>query len=327
MYIIAKGLPERTHFLACIYCFFGIVAALGVGNATQINAIIDGIRSIAGSTHIHFGNRESLFFGVIIAALVAWIFRKGAAGIGILAEKLVPLASVIYILLAMIVLCLRCNEIPEAIISIFIGAFSPKAATGGILGSIFLTLRVGTSRGVFTNEAGMGTASIAHAASDVDHPIQQGLMGIVEVFLDTIVICTLTALVILCSGVTIPYGIDSGIFLTLDAFSSILGNWSKILLTALTCIFAFATLLGWGLYGARCSQYLFGGHAWKRFIFAQSGAVVLGAVLNTSVVWVLSEIVNGLMAIPNLIALTMLSGTFISILNDYQDNVKAYRLK
>ena len=120
---------------------------------------------------------------------------------------------------------------------------------------------------------------------------------------------------------------DPGISLTLEAFSSVLGNWSRLLLTALTCIFAFATILGWGLYGARCSQYLFGEHSWKSFSFVQSGAVVLGATLNTSVVWTLSEIVNGLMAIPNLIALTMLTGVFISILKDYQHKEKAYRLK
>ena len=327
MYIITKGLPKRMHFLAYIYCYFGVVAALGVGNATQINAIIDGVRSVAGSVNISFGNKEALILGIVIAILVSCIFRKGAIGIGSIAEKLVPIASVIYIVLAMVVLCLRYSEIPTAFSSIFIGAFSPAAATGGVLGSIFLTLRTGTSRGVFTNEAGMGTASIAHAASEVNHPIQQGLMGVIEVFLDTIVICTLTALVILCSGISIPYGMDPGISLTLEAFSSVLGNWSRLLLTALTCIFAFATILGWGLYGARCSQYLFGEHSWKSFSFVQSGAVVLGATLNTSVVWTLSEIVNGLMAIPNLIALTMLTGVFISILKDYQHKEKAYRLK
>ena len=327
MYIIKKGLPKHMHCLAYIYCYFGVVAALGVGNATQINAIIDGVRSVAGSVNLSFGNREALLLGVGIATLVTCIFRKGADGIGCLAEKLVPIASVVYILLALAVLCLRYSEIPAAFSSIFIGAFSPAAATGGVLGSIFITLRTGTSRGVFTNEAGMGTASIAHAASDADHPIQQGLMGIIEVFLDTIVICTLTALVILCSEVSIPFGMDPGISLTLEAFSSVLGNWSRLLLTALTCIFAFATILGWGLYGARCSQYLFGEHSWKSFSFVQSGAVVLGATLNTSVVWTLSEIVNGLMAIPNLIALTMLTGVFISILKDYQHKEKAYRLK
>lgn len=327
MYIIEKGLPRKMCFLAYLYCYFGIVAALGVGNAAQINAVIDGVKSIAASMQCSFGSREALLLGIMIAVLIFFIFQKGASGIGSIAEKLVPFASAIYILLALIALCLRCSEIPAAFLSIINGAFSPKAVTGGVVGSVFLTLRVGTSRGVFTNEAGMGTASIAHAASNVYHPVEQGLMGIMEVFLDTIVICTLTALVILCSGVPIPYGTDPGISLTLDAFSLTLGNWSRILLTVLTCIFAFATILGWGLYGARCSQYLFGEHTWKRFVFAQTGAVILGSVLNTSVVWVLSEIVNGLMAIPNLIALAMLSGVFLSILKDYQGKGKAYRLR
>lgn len=327
MYIIKNGLPKKMHFLSFVYCYFGIVAALGVGNAAQINAVIDGVKSIAGSMQHALGNREELLLGVFLAVLVFLSFRKGAAGIGRIAEKLVPFASVIYIFLAITVLCFKFREIPAAFSKIIQGAFSPEAVTGGVLGSFFLTLRVGTSRGVFTNEAGMGTASIAHAASEVEQPIDQGLMGIMEVFLDTIVICTLTALVILCSGVPIPYGTDPGLSLTLDAFSLILGDWSRVLLTVLTCIFAFATILGWGLYGARCSEFLFGERAWKQFVFAQTVAVILGAVLNTSVVWVFSEIVNGLMAIPNLIALAMLSGVFISILKDYQNKRKAYRLR
>ena len=192
---------------------------------------------------------------------------------------------------------------------------------------MFLSLRVGASRGVFTNEAGMGTASIAHAAADVFHPVDQGLMGIVEVFLDTIVICTLTALAILCSGVEIPYGTDPGITLTMNAFSAVYGDWSKLVIMMLVSIFAFATILGWGLYGIRCAQYIFGEKAWRIFTFGQTAGIVLGSLLNTSIVWVFSEIVNGLMAIPNLIALVWLSPVFISIIGNYPKKQKACRLK
>jgi AGCS family alanine or glycine:cation symporter len=170
---------------------------------------------------------------------------------------------------------------------------------------------------VFTNEAGMGTASIAHAGANCDHPAQQGMMGIVEVFLDTIVICTMTALVILCSGVPIDYGEDVGVVLTTQAFSAVYGDWVSILIAAELCCFAFATVLGWGLYGARCAQFLFGPGCWKKFVLLQAAAVVLGAVLKTGTVWLLSETVNGLMAIPNLIALAALSPVLARLTKEF----------
>lgn len=327
MYMIQKGLSSKYHVLAYAYCFFGVVAALGIGNAVQVNAVIDGIKSVVYLVQPEFNLYHRLILGILISFLIIPIFKKGVSGIGGIAEKLVPLASVIYILMAAAVLCMRFHRIPAAITSIFQGAFTPAAATGGVVSSALLTLRTGAARGVFTNEAGMGTASIAHSASDATHPAEQGLMGIMEVFLDTIVICTLTAMVILCSDISVPYGSDPGILLSLDAFSSILGNWSKILLAILTCIFAFATILGWGLYGARCFQFLFGTNTWNLFVYAQSAAVILGAVLDTSFVWILSEIVNGLMAIPNLIAVSALSGTFLKIIMDFQKNENAYRLR
>lgn len=327
MYIIKRGLSPKYHILAYIFCFFGVVAALGIGNAVQVNAAIDGIKSISTLGHIELQIQHRFVIGVSLSVLIIPIFKKGITGIGRLAEILVPIASVAYILMALIVLCIRFNRIPAAVSVIVQGAFTPAAVTGGMISSLLLTLRTGAARGVFTNEAGMGTASIAHAASNTSHPAEQGLMGIMEVFLDTIVICSLTALVILCSDVPIPYGTDPGILLSFNAFSAVLGEWSKALLTVLTCIFAFATLLGWGLYGARCFQFLFGQNAWNFFVYAQSAAVIAGAVLDTSVVWILAEIVNGLMAIPNLIAVLALSGTFVKILRDFQRKENAYSLR
>ena len=327
MYVIQNGLSSKYHILAYIYCFFGVVAALGIGNAVQVNAVVDGVRNILYSNGTEFPIFHRLFLGMIICLMVIPIFRKGAYGIGSIAEKMVPIASAIYIFMSLLVLILQFKEIPTAINAIIQGAFSPGAVTGGMIGSVLLTLRTGVARGVFTNEAGMGTASIAHAASDANHPAEQGLMGIMEVFLDTIVICTMTALVILCSGISIPYGSDPGIALSLDAFAAVLGDWSKILLTFLTCIFAFATILGWGLYGTRCFQYIFGVQTWNSFIYAQSAAVILGVLLDTSCVWTLAEIANGLMAIPNLFVVTALSGTFMKIFLDFQKRENAYSLR
>ena len=164
----------------------------------------------------------------------------------------------------------------------------------------------------------MGTASIAHAAAEVRHPAEQGLMGIMEVFLDTIVICTMTALVILVSGVPIPYGEDIGVTLTSQAFASVYGEWVSVVIAMALCCFAIATVLGWGLYGARCAQYLFGSGVWKRFVALQAVTVIVSALLKTGTVWLLSETVNGLMAIPNLIALAYLSPELKRLTAEYK---------
>lgn len=307
MYMIRNGMGKRWHWLAVVYCFFGVVAAFGVGNATQVNTVIGGVNqaiSALGGQESAMGN---LLMGIVLAILICGILLGGMKKIGTMAEKLVPLASVCYLLLGLGVLIARAQHLPNAFASIITGAFTPQAATGGAVGSMFVGLRIGVSRGVFTNEAGMGTAGIAHAAARVKHPCQQGLMGIMEVFLDTIVICTMTALVILVSDVAIPYGEDVGVVLTTQAFSSVYGGWVSILIAAALCCFAVATVLGWGLYGARCAQFLFGDGVWKRFVLLQGGAVIVGAVLKTGTVWLLSETVNGLMAIPNLIALAALA--------------------
>ncbi|MBQ3215194.1 MAG: sodium:alanine symporter family protein [Oscillospiraceae bacterium] len=318
MYIISRGMGKRWSWLASLYCFFGVVAAFGVGNATQINAVITGINRCI----LTFGGTPSLqtdiIIGIALAAVVLILLLGGATRIGRTTELLVPLAAVGYLLLGSLVLILRAEAIPTAFSSIIQGAMTPTAVTGGVVGSFMTTLRTGVSRGVFTNEAGMGTAAIAHGSASVAHPVEQGLMGIVEVFLDTILICTMTALVILCSGVGIPYGSDVGVDLTAGAFSAVLGDWVQVFITAALCLFAFATVLGWGLYGARCAQYLFGKAVWRSFPWLQAIVVILGAVLSTGTVWLLAEIVNGLMAIPNLIALAVLTPELCRLIIDYR---------
>lgn len=318
MYIIQSALPRRYVFLGAAYAFLGVVAALGVGNATQVNTVVESLKSMANTVNFELEFHGRLIIGGILIILIIQAFRSGTNGIGCWVEKLVPFASGVYILMCLAALYICRRQVIPAICSILTGAFNPRSVTCGAIGSAFLTLRVGASRGVFTNEAGMGTASIVHAAAEVDHPLEQGLMGIIEVFLDTIIICTMTALVILSSNVEIPYDTDPGIALTLDAFSLVLGEWSRLVITGLTCILAFATILGWGVYGMRCAQYLLGDSVWKTYLVFQVCAVMLGVIVRTSVVWSLAEIVNGLMAIPNLIMLFMLSRTFLNQLKEFQ---------
>ncbi len=318
MYVISRGMNKRFRWLASLYSFFGVIAAFGVGNATQINAVISGLNDCLtafGGTPTRGGD---LFIGILLSILVLLLLLGGVRRIGAVAERLVPFAAAAYLLLGAVVLVLCRQAIPGAFAAIFQGAFSPNAATGGLVGSAMVTLRVGVSRGVFTNEAGMGTAGIAHAGANVRHPVEQGLMGIMEVFLDTIVICTMTALVILCSGVSIPYGMDPGVSLTIASFSAVVGDWARIFIALSLCLFAFATVLGWGLYGTRCAQYLFGNKVWKAFALLQAVTVVVGATLQTETVWLLAEIVNGLMAIPNLIALAALSPELCRLIIDFQ---------
>lgn len=317
MYMIQKGLPPSYQWLAAAYCFLGVVAAFGVGNATQINTVINSVNGVLSSYGVFSSNALNLCMGIVLAVLIGWILLGGADHIGRIAERLVPFASVLYLLLGFGVLLTRSAQVPEAFRSIIQGAFSPAAVTGGVVGSAFSTLRIGASRGVFTNEAGMGTAGIAHGAAQVSHSSEQGLMGIIEVFLDTIVICTMTALVILCSGIPIPYGEDIGITLTVRAFSSVYGHWISIPLCMAICCFAIATILGWGLYGTRCAEFLFGEKAWKPFAVLQVLTVILGAVLKTGIVWTMAELVNGLMAIPNLIALAVLSPQLMILTKKY----------
>lgn len=317
MYMIQNGMGKRWTWLSGLYCFFGVIAAFGMGNATQVNAVVTGINSALHSFSLAETAAGNLAIGAVLAVLIAVLLLGGAKRIGKITELLVPFAAAAYLLLCLGVLLHNAKAIPDAFRAIITGAFSPKAVTGGVLSSAFTALRVGVSRGVFTNEAGMGTASIAHASAQVRHPVEQGFMGIMEVFLDTIVICTMTALVILCSGVDILYGVDEGALLTTRAFAAIYGDWISVPIALFLCCFAFATMLGWGLYGIRCAQYLFGSNVWRPFVLVQAVIVTVSTLLRTGTVWMLSETVNGLMAIPNLIALAALSPVLIRLIKDY----------
>ena len=318
MYMIREALHSRWHWLGAVYSFFGVIAAFGVGNATQINAVVVSMNQAIGKFGIRSCWQGNLLMGTGLGILIGVMFSGGARRIGKCAEFLVPVVSCGYIALCVGALITRASFIPGAVASIFQGAFSPGAVTGGVIGSAFSALRVGVSRGVFTNEAGMGTAAIAHGGADVAHPGEQGLMGIMEVFLDTILICTMTALVILTSGVNIPYGTDAGGILTVLAFVQVYGDWVTIFLSFALCCLALATVLGWGFYGARCAQYLFGDGAWKVFTLLQSGMVVVAALMQTGILWSFAETVNGLMAIPNLMILVALSPELKRLTREYK---------
>lgn len=322
MYVITRGMDRRYHPMAAVYCGFGILAAFGVGNATQIRSVITGIHQVLSLWGISHSPQGDLLMGVALAVLVGVLLSGGAKRIGIAAERLVPFAAAAYILACVGVLLIKADKLGQAFAAIFLGALDPRAVTGGMLGSAFVALRTGCSRGVFTNEAGMGTASIAHASAQVAHPVEQGLMGMVEVFLDTIVICTLTALVILVSGVAIPYGVDAGAELTAAAFSGVYGDGAAVFLAGAMSCFAIATVLGWGLYGVRCAQFLFGDQAWKGFVKLQVVTVLVSSCMDTAAVWLLSETVNGLMAIPNLIMLAVLTPEVVRLTKEYENLTK-----
>lgn len=318
MYIIRNGMGTSWSWLAVTYAFLGVVAAFGIGNATQINAVISSVNCTLGTVGIEKTPLLDFVIGIFFAGLSMWVLLGGAKRIGAASEVLVPVAALAYIGLCSGVLICNATHIPAAFQRIMQGAFAPRAVTGGVIGSALTSLRVGVSRGAFTNEAGMGTASIAHATAETGHPAEQGLMGIVEVFLDTIVICTMTALVILCSPVQIVYGLDEGAVLTVRAFSCTYGPWVSAVISLFLCCFAFATMLGWSFYGIRCAQYLFGAGCWKPFVCVQALVVVLSTLLSTGTVWLLSEVMNGLMAIPNLIALAALSPELCRLIVDYR---------
>ena len=222
-----------------------------------------------------------------------------------------------YIVLAIGVILLNLNRIPSVFVSILEGAFRPSAVTGGIVGSMLMSVKKGVSRGIFSNEAGLGTGSIAHACADTKKPVKQGMFGIFEVFADTIVICTLTALVILVSGVPVNYGAAAGAELTISGFTATYGGWVSIFTAVAMCCFAFSTIIGWGLYGTRCIEFLFGTKINKPFMVLYSLVAIVGATMDLGLMWNIAETFNGLMAIPNLIAVFLLSGVVVKLVKEY----------
>ena len=320
MYYIKNGLKKHWLWLAYLFSAFGVLTVFGTGNATQVNTITTAIDSALFNYNVISEDAAptlNLIIGIVLAVLIGLILLGGVKRIGQVAEKLVPFMAVFYIILAIGVVVININHVPEVFADIFKGAFNPASVTGGVVGSFFMSMKKGVSRGIFSNEAGLGTGSIAHACADTRKPVKQGFFGIFEVFVDTIVICTLTALVILCSGVPVGYGQAAGAELTISGFTSTYGGWVSIFTAVAMCCFACSTIIGWGLYGTRCIEFLFNSRVNKPFMLVYSLVAIVGATLNLDLLWSVAETFNGLMIIPNLIAVFMLSGVVVNMVKEY----------
>ena len=320
MYYIKNGLKKHWHWLAYLFSALGVLTVFGTGNATQVNTITTAIDTALINFNViseSSTGRLNLILGIVITLLVGMVLLGGIKRIGSVSEKLVPFMALFYIVLALGVVILNIGRVPAVFHDIVYGAFNPSAVTGGVIGSFFLSMKKGVSRGIFSNEAGLGTGSIAHACADTSKPVKQGMFGIFEVFADTIVICTLTALVILVSGVSVNYGAAAGAELRISGFTATYGGWVSIFTAVAMCCFAFSTIIGWGLYGARCIEFLFSAKVIRPFMIAYSLVAILGATVNLGLLWSIAETFNGLMSIPNLIGVFLLSGTAITLTKEY----------
>ena len=320
MYYIKNGLDKKWHFLAYLFAAFGVLAVFGTGNATQVNTITTAIDSALSNFNVlpaDAVNLVNLIIGIALAIIIALILIGGIKRIGNVTSKLVPFMAIMYIVLALGVIIFHIKSVPAVFASIIEGAFNPASVTGGVVGSFFMSMKKGVSRGIFSNEAGLGTGSIAHACADTKKPVKQGFFGIFEVFVDTIIICTMTALVILCSGVPVNYGEAAGAELTIGGFTAVYGNWVSIFTAVAMCCFAFSTIIGWGLYGTRCIEFLLGSRSNMPFMVLYSLTAIVGATMNLGLMWSIAETFNGLMVIPNLIAVFLLSGVVVKMTKEY----------
>ena len=333
MYYIKNGLGKKWNWLAMLFSLLGLLAAFGIGNMTQVNTIAGSINNAidafggntAGISFTLFGQivpLSSIIIGMLVAVIVAMVLFGGIKRIGSVTEKLVPFMAAIYIVCSLCVVFTNIGSLGKVFAMIFKGAFSADAALGGVFGiTIMQTIQKGVGRGVFSNEAGLGSAPIAHAATSETDPVKQGLYGIFEVFMDTIVICTLTALTLLCgveSGVGITWGQSAGAELISASFATIFGNQIGSLIVAVGIgLFALTTILSWSLYGTRCCEFLLGTKFVPVFQTIFTVVIIIGATLELDLVWNIADTLNGFMAIPNLIALLGLSGVVVKMTKDY----------
>lgn len=330
MYYISKGLGKNWKWLAALFAIFATLASFGIGNMSQVNSITGSvIGAFSAFTTVSAGMELTLkwIIGILLAVLVAVILLGGIKRIGAVTEKLIPFMSIFYILFTLIVIGAHIGSIPDAFVKIFSTAFTPQAMFGATTGIVLKqTIIWGLRRSAFSNEAGLGSAAIAHAAADTNGPVNQGLYGIFEVFVDTIVICSLTALTIICSGVNIEFGTRPGSEVITATLATVFGDkFAALFIAVALMLFAFSTVLGWSLYGTRCVQYLFGQKAVRIFQGIFIVVVIVGCVSPLSFVWDVADTFNGLMAIPNFIGLFALSGVVAAETKKYfsnQDNLR-----
>ena len=338
MYYIRNGLGKKWNWLAVAFSMLACLAAFGIGNMTQVNTIattfnatIDAFGGNTGAMTITlFGQIvpvSSIAVGLLVAVVVAMVLFGGIKRIGSVTEKLVPVMAAVYIVCSLVVIGNNLDTLGSIFSMIFKGAFSAEAALGGAFGiTIMTTIQKGVGRGVFSNEAGLGSAPMAHAATSEKDPVKQGLYGIFEVFMDTIVICTLTALTLLCgvhAGVDLTWGQSAGTELIIASFGTVFGAKAGSLIVAVGIgLFALSTILSWSLYGTRCCEFLFGHKSVVVYQAVFVAIIVVGATLELDLVWNIADTLNGFMAIPNLVALLGLSGVVIKLTREHFEGMK-----
>ena len=320
MYYIKNGLGKHWKWLGALFCIFAALAALGTGNAIQAGNIVGSINTVVLSFNPDFGGTDilNLVLGIVLAVLSAVVLFGGIKRLGAVTEKLVPIMAVVYIVACLAVIVYNGANLPTVFHDIFVGAFTPSGITGGAVGSMILVITWGMKRGIFSNEAGLGTAPMAHATTSEREPVKQALYGIFEVFMDTIVICTLTGLTLLVSGIDLNYGTMGETSLVSASLGTLFTPQGGAIIIALClALFAFSTILGWALYGSRCCEFLFGPKAIKPYQIIYVLIIVVGATTDLGLVWDIADTLNGLMALPNLIALAALSGVVIKATKEY----------
>ncbi|MBA4492264.1 sodium:alanine symporter family protein [Paracoccus sp. S1E-3] len=308
MYAIKNGLGPRWGWLAVAFAIFGGLAGFGIGNMVQSNSIAEAMETAFGLPR--------WAVGLVLAGLTGAVVLGGIRRIGAVAEKLVPAMAVCYIIAVLIVLALNFSALPGALMTIITSAFTPTAATGGFLGAtVMMGIQRGVARGIFSNEAGLGTAGIAQAAGATRDPVYSGMIGMMGTFIDTIVICTMTALAIMVTGVWTSG--ESGAALSAAAFESAMPGVGKEILALLLAVFAFTTILGWAFYGEKCWEFLFGSKIETPFRVLWTVSVFVGTVVSLDFAWLVADTLNALMAIPNLISLLVLTPVVLMLTREY----------
>ena len=323
MYYIKNGLGKNWKWLGAVFSILAVVASFGIGNIAQINSIASSVNSAAAVVSPNVNtNMVAIITGIVVAVIVALVSIGGIKRIGQVTERLVPVMSVIYIVACLVVIFAHISSIGRVFAMIFKAAFAPQAVVGGGLGiTISTAIKKGCARGLFSNEAGLGSAPIAHAAADTDDPVKQGLYGMFEVFMDTIVICTLTALTILISGTNITYGTGTNQVLSVAAYSTVFPQgFSSFIIAIALALFALTTIISWNLYGSRCCEYLLGSKAAMVYKVLFLPVIIMGATMDLTLAWNISDTLNGLMAIPNLIALLALCPVVFKLTREYFSN-------
>ncbi len=332
MYYITNGLGKNWKWLAVLFAIFGTVASFGIGNMVQINTIAATVDSavVAWMPSFEGSSGETILLwavSIICAIIVAIVMLGGIERLADVCGLLVPVMAMLYVVAGLIVIIVNIAEVPAALAAIVKGAFAPSAVAGGLAGvGIKTAFTKGVGRGIFSNEAGLGSAPIAHAAAAVDHPVKQGIFGVFEVFMDTIVVCTMTALIVL-TGVgidNIPYGENIGADLTIKGFTSVFpGAPAATAVAVCLTLFALSTVLSWALYGKRCMEYLLGNKAAKVYLVIFCIFACMAGAIDLGLAWDISDTFNGMMAIPNLIGVALLSPVVIKLTREFFADLKA----